>query len=259
MFRVLLRLGHLCDTLGRACAFAAAGTLSFADFRELQRREWSVYCTDPADVLSGLFLWEQRLFAAHLRPGDRILVAGSGTGRDVIPLLAAGYDVVALEFAPGANSVAKQVLAARGIAIQIVEGGIEDAELPSQFDAIVLSNRMYSYVPVRSRRVAALRRLSSALKPGGRVLLSYLEVDRPMSDRSVRLSNAVARLCRTDWRLEPHDTFLHRDRAGILRYEHLFLPAHAAEEAVEAGYRIVEHEYYMGAQTLALVRERPVE
>ena len=96
----MLQLAKAFDLAARACSSLAATTLRMRDLQSDTEQTWGRFNTRDKDIDSGLFLWEEQLFRQFVRPGDRILVVGCGTGRDVLALAARAHSDGPAEPAP---------------------------------------------------------------------------------------------------------------------------------------------------------------
>lgn len=129
-----------------------------------------------------------------LAPGMRVLDAGCGTGRLLIPIAAAvGAQgrVLALDLQPGMLLQARAKAESAGAAnIDFLQAGLGEGKLPAgRFDRALLS---WVLGEVPDRR-AALREIFSALRPGGFLLVSEVFVD-PHYQRASRV-RALAGEC----------------------------------------------------------------
>ena len=153
-------------------------------------------------IYDGLF---DRLFAAPgrrramqilaLRPGERVLLVGVGTGAD-LPLLPAGVCAVGLDLSPDMLARAQAKLPLMGRDVTLVQG---DAQaLPpgmEGFDAAVL-HLVLSVVPDGT---ACLHETLRALRPGGRaVIFDKFAPDGGRLTLGRRLVNLVTTLAGTD-------------------------------------------------------------
>ncbi len=199
--RDVLRVGlctslyHCGRTLERAatlCFYAAAGALRLADLRAAIQREWEDAGASESDnyIASGLMSWERDFFLRFLKPDDRVLVIGCGTGRDLLALLELGYQAEGLDVAPQCTANARQVLRKRGLEPPLYTGGIETIGLPGRFDAFIFSWFCYSYIPQSETRIHVLGKLRDHLNSGGRILISY----NPGKARPRRLPIRLAQL-----------------------------------------------------------------
>jgi ubiquinone/menaquinone biosynthesis C-methylase UbiE len=129
-------------------------------------------------ALSPLFLinpWMRRraVGVLALRPGDRVLEVGIGSGRNLGYLLDAvgpRGGVVGVDLSPGMLAEARKVVAGRGAGnVRLIEADAVTVDLPRDFDAVLFS-LSYSAIPEPSR-APALARAWEALRPGGRLVM----------------------------------------------------------------------------------------
>ena len=174
LFRVLFRVARLLDRAGRAFFYFAAGTLRRADLERMAAMAWNDFGNDDHVAASGLMPWERAIVQEFLKPTDRVLLVGCGSGRDLLPLRQAGYDVVGVEPATQAVERARRLLGDHNLPTDIIAARFDHAELPGKFDAIVFSWFSYCYIPGTAERTAALAKARAHLNPGGRVIISYI-------------------------------------------------------------------------------------
>ena len=225
-------------------SYVAGGTLSFEELCRHMDRDWRHFGLEQSeqDIGNGLFQWEKDFYLPRLRGGDRVLVVGCGSGRDLLALRELGWETDGLEPVVACTVLAQERLRKRGLAAEVYVGAVETATLPRRYDVVVFSWFCYSYIPVRARRVAALARAAGHLAPGGRVLISYLGATPPLRRLPWRLAQLTARLSRRDWRPEYGDVFAARHDSGAVHYEHHFQPDEIEAEAAAAGWRVAWHD-----------------
>src|SRR5687767_1588655 len=174
VFRASHVAGTALITLTRALAYGSASLLKRDQLGRAIAGRWSKWGLDERYALLGLFGWEEPFVRPFLKPDDRILIVGSGSGREVIALRRDGYDVEGLEPAAAAAELSRGIMKKAGVEARIRIGGIETVELDGQFDLFIFSWYCYSYIAHRPTRVAALRSARAHLAPGGRIILSYI-------------------------------------------------------------------------------------
>jgi SAM-dependent methyltransferase len=244
-FVLLYAAGRLGEAAGAVLHYAAAGTLSLADLRAGTVARWSAFGAMESEGHrdSGLMQWERTLYLAALKPGERVLSVGCGTGRDVIALLRAGYQVDGIDTAADCVEAARRAVATRGLVAWLAPGALETVTLPARYDGIIFSWYCYSYIPGAAARIGALRHAREALTDGGRVLISYLSIGNSRRYPLIAITRAVARLTGSDWRAERGDVvLLSSPRRRRVHYEHHFAPSELEAEARAAGLRVALHD-----------------
>jgi len=223
---------------------AAGGALRRAELRDSIAGIWTAVAQMEDDDLPGLHAWEADFYAQHLDGARRVLLVACGTGRDLVPLLERGHEVVGLDLSLPALDGARQRLARRGLTAELIAGAVEDTALPAGFDAVVFSWLCYAYVPESQTRVRALRALGACLGPGGRLLISYPLRPARTNPWPARAARLAAVLTRSDWRPAAGDLFVAARRGAQteLHYEHHFTSDEFLAEARAAGLEPVFHD-----------------
>lgn len=120
-----------------------------------------LFGTEPAAFL--------RAQAHHLRPGSQVLCVAEGEGRNAVHLAGQGHHVVAMDGAPNAVAKARQLAAARGVAVDWHVADIATWDwAPDRFDAVV---GIFIQFAGPALRAAILTGMARTLRPGGLVLL----------------------------------------------------------------------------------------
>ncbi len=244
VYRALLASAYGLYKVGNGCLFTAAGLLRKNELEAASVDQYRVFNVSAFDVDEGLSFAEQLFYGKFLRDRDRILLAGCGSGRDLIALKERGYDVVGLEPVPEVVELARQHLARRGISAPVHTGLIQSAELSGPYDAVIFSNGCYSLLQGSSVRIATLSRVAQHLAAGGRIIVSYHPAKR-QSRIGRWLTQTTARLSAGDWIPEPGDTFS-RDLfvPGLIRYHHAFAPQEFARECEAGGLTLLADEMF---------------
>lgn len=206
------------------------------------QRQFREFGASPDEVDEGLNPFEKRVYTRWLPPSGRVLLVGSGAGRDLIGLTRLGYDVTGLEQSPDLAETARQHLARHGITASVKAAFVETAQIEHQYDAMVFAPSCYSNLHSSAIRVATLERLKSHLSRGGRMFISYIP-SASQSGLAVALMRLSARLTSADWRPETGDTFsIHQLAPGVLHFYHAFRPGEVAQECAAAGLSVVAEE-----------------
>lgn len=235
--------------------FLAGGLRTIAHFKQAAASHYADFNDRPAEIDSAFNALEARMYRKAVRAGGRVCVVGCGTGRDLLPFVAAAHDTLGIEPALPAVEHLRRTLAARGATSTIVHGFIEDVALPGSFDAIILSPHCYSYIPGRVRRIAILKKLGEHLSPDGRIAINFLRRTGRWSTSGVRLAQFAARLSGSDCPWEPHDIvqLVERGGARTLTFEHFFSVDEITSEVEAAGLRVIDSEVddFLGPLTIA--------
>jgi 2-polyprenyl-3-methyl-5-hydroxy-6-metoxy-1,4-benzoquinol methylase len=121
-------------------------------------------------------------FLARLQPGARILELGCGGGRDAHFMLQLGFDVDATD---GTAEIAVQAEQRLGRPVRVMR--FDMLESVAEYDAVVATYSLL-HVP-RGGLPGILRRIWTALKPGGWHIASYKSGDAEGRDRFGRYFN----------------------------------------------------------------------
>src|SRR5687768_14863158 len=138
---------RVCDVLGRAFAYAAAGATNRTEFKRGVAVQWDAFVSVSEGIEAGWWPPEAPVAHACVPPGARVMVVGCGTGRDLIPFVERGCVVSGLDPAPGAIARARQELVRRGLTADLTVGYVEDHVFEGTFDAFWFSWGTFSYIP----------------------------------------------------------------------------------------------------------------
>ena len=109
---------------------------------------------------------------AGLRPGERVLEVGSGTGHFGFDLVNRGHEVVGLDLSPTMLAVARR----KGRAVHLVRGDALTLPVASASFALVLSVTVLEFVADPQQ---ALQEMWRAVRPGGRLVAAVLNAHSP--------------------------------------------------------------------------------
>jgi SAM-dependent methyltransferase len=224
------------------CLYLGAGLLTLRQLRAASIVRWEAYAAADCNVDAGLEEWEEHVYRDVLRTSDRVLLAGCGTGRDLIALLRLGFDVVGLEQSPVLADEARSHLRRRSLTAVVVAETVESYVTDASYDAVIFSLYMYSYIIGAESRVAVLRRVREHLSPHGRVIISYATI-QPQSPVWVLLARISSVCSGSDWRPHRGDR-LHGPLSprDVVNLEHQFSPDEIARECSAAGLRVIRDE-----------------
>ena len=162
--------------------------------------------------------WENEVLARHNIVSGKILVLGTGIGRESIALAKHGLHVIGLDISQSALRMAAQIARTAGVPVTFVQADfLALPTRPSHFDYILMPSVMYSSIPSRSWRQTWLRQLTSLLSPNGLAVLQFLvESDFSTRRKMIRekINQWLTRLPGTNRLYQPGDTcpqghFLH--------------------------------------------------
>ncbi|MBI5280948.1 MAG: methyltransferase domain-containing protein [Candidatus Solibacter usitatus] len=154
-------------------------------------RRWDFYAPYYDRLISFERQRRRSIELAALRPGERVLISGCGTGLD-LHLIPEGVEIDAVDFSPGMLDKARQK--ERAARCQVMDA--QQLDFPdATFDAVVL----HLIVAIVPDPLACLREAARVLKPGGRVMIFDKYFHGPGKPRLIRrLLNPLARWIATD-------------------------------------------------------------
>lgn len=137
--------------------------------------------------------WEEEVLARHHILSGRLLVLGTGIGREAIARAKRGFRVIGLDISRSALRMGAQIARTAGVSITFVQADF--LALPTHrayLDYILLPSIMYSSIPSRRWRQTWLRQLTSLLSPGGVAIVQFL-VDSDLSARRKMVGETINR------------------------------------------------------------------
>jgi ubiquinone/menaquinone biosynthesis C-methylase UbiE len=175
---------------------------------------------------------ERSIRLLNPRAGDRVLIAGAGTGAD-LPFLPRGAAITAIDITPAMVRRVRRRAEILGLRVDARVGNVERLDFPAEsFDKVIL----HLILAIVADPVAVIAEVDRVLKPGGRaVVFDKFVADGRRPSWPRRLANPVAWLLATD---------INRRLGDILQHSSL-RPIHR------------ENAWFGGFFTITLVEKQP--
>ena len=166
------------------------------------------------------------LGSGTLRSGQAVLVPGCGAGHEVVALAAAGLQVTALDYAPGACALARQAVSAAELdpaTAQVIEADVRTWQPAAPLEAVYEQTCLCALHPDHWRTYAD--QLHRWLRPGGRLFGLFMQcrkegaavgqIEGPPYHLDIHAVRALFPADRWDWPKPPYEVFPHpRPGAG---------------------------------------------
>ncbi|MCW5881921.1 MAG: methyltransferase domain-containing protein [Anaerolineae bacterium] len=112
--------------------------------------------------------------------GGPVLELGAGTGRVLIPVAAAGVEIVGLDASPAMLAVAREKVAGLPPDVQarisLVEGDMRSFDLgEARFGLVYIPFRAFLHMLTVEDQLSALAAIWRSLRPGGRLALAFFD------------------------------------------------------------------------------------
>jgi len=188
---VLYRLANVFNGLLPALLSPSQlSTRVIRNYQTIYKQEPRAY--DRGDEL--LDPWEAVVVERYRIRSGRMLVMGSGWGREALALAHRGLTVVGIDTSFQAITPAQARARETSIPAHFHQASFLDLPYkPQSFDYVLLSSSMYSTIPGRSERQSWLRALRRQLKTGGYAILSFALESSPRTGlRTARTSLSIA-------------------------------------------------------------------
>jgi 2-polyprenyl-3-methyl-5-hydroxy-6-metoxy-1,4-benzoquinol methylase len=174
-----------------------------------------------------------------VKPAGRVLVVGSGVGRECFALAEGGFEVRGVDFAPAMIEHARRGADERGLDVEFVEADIRvHEEGAGSLAGVLFTYDVFSFLPDPAERVRLLRRMSGWLAREGLVFLSARLVRRGYERLILTLQWLRGAGRRgVSWG-DSHTRYLAPDGSLRRSYVHYFTPRRLRDEAKQAGLRL---------------------
>jgi arsenite methyltransferase len=158
-------------------------------------RAWAEDLDYPPDLLARVPETSCESFAGvanpfslgRLQPGQDVLDVGCGAGMDTLiaaQMVGSGGSVTGIDMTPDMVAKARRSAAAMGVAnVEIVEGSAEQLPFADATFDVVISNGVIDLIPDKDAVFAEITRV---LRPGGRIQLADVTIQRPVSEEGKR-------------------------------------------------------------------------
>lgn len=108
----------------------------------------------------------------------RVLEAGVGSGRFLIPMLEQGYTVDGIDASKEMLHSCRQRCAKRNLKANLYDGRLESFSLPYKYEAIVMPTGSFCLIHDKAASIETLQNFKNHLVPGGRIIVDLIFPDQ---------------------------------------------------------------------------------
>ena len=114
------------------------------------------------------------------RMGGPLLELGCGTGRLLLPLARAGFEITGVDMSPRMLAISKEKVNAAGLSAQVtlVQADMREVDLPERFRMAFIAINSFMHLTTLDDQLQALHNVHRLLLPGG---LLVIDVDNPQA------------------------------------------------------------------------------
>jgi len=175
----------------------------------------------------------------QLPTGGKVVVVGSGAGRESFALAEDGFRVVGIEFSPAMVRSSATEATRRGLHVAFLQADVRaHAAEAASLDGVLFTYDVYSFLPGSRERVELLHRIRSWLRPGGAVFLSARRL-LTLYDRLILSLQwlALQRSGEAEWG-DSHTRWIPDDGRLRRSFVHVFSTEQLRHETSAAGFRM---------------------
>ena len=121
------------------------------------------------------------------KAGGKVLEAGVGTGRLLIPLLKEGIDIVGADLSPYMLNACRKNCLVHKVDTQLYEQDLQQLCLPYKFQAIIMPTGSFCLLAQRKVAIDVLNNFKDYLAPGGKIII---DLELPVDFAAEKLSTA---------------------------------------------------------------------
>jgi ubiquinone/menaquinone biosynthesis C-methylase UbiE len=141
--------------------------MSFSNYGEL--------CTEVYDLTKKVgqsFGGDIEYYISRLRGRKgRILEAMVGSGRVIIPLLEAGFQIDGIDYSKEMLASCQKRIDELGYETNLYQGDLQKLNLPQKYDAIIIPAGSFLLIEKRAESLNSLKQMYKNLEDGGRLIL----------------------------------------------------------------------------------------